>query len=79
MEKDKIQKFNLIKEETLTVLGLINILKEYPLDMKCITTWEGTIGSLTEENIYNTFDNKYLILDADNNLYREEFENGFTF
>jgi len=62
-----------IKDESITVKELIEILKEYPEDMKIMTTWESTLHSLTRDNIYESKTGS-LYIDADENFYKTSFE-----
>lgn len=65
-------KESLLLKDTLTVQELIDILQQYPKDMKVLSTWESTVNSLTKDNIYESLTGS-LYLDADNNSYKENF------
>lgn len=58
--------------DTLNVKQLIEILSRYPQDMKVITTWESTIHSILQENIYESKEG-HLYLDADDNSCKDDY------
>jgi hypothetical protein len=63
----------LMLDDSLTVEQLIECLKKYPKNMRCFFTWESVFRSIEEENIYVGKEN-ILLLDADFNEYKDEFE-----
>jgi len=56
----------------MTVAELIEALSKYPRDADVLVTWEGTTN---EPSVYQAKSGTILI-DGDNEFYREEFENG---
>lgn len=61
----------------MKVKELIEILKSYDSEMKCVFTWESIVRNFEEENIYHGNEN-YLLFDADNNFYKKLYENNFS-
>lgn len=59
--------------ETLTVNELVKALERFPGDMKVFTTWESTVHSLLEHNVYEALTGS-LYLDADENFYKKDFK-----
>lgn len=74
MEYDEYikERLNWNIKETLSIGELIDILNNYPKEMKVIITWESLTTTLTKENIYLSKWNT-LFLDADGNFYKEDF------
>lgn len=66
------EKERYLLKDTLTVQGLIEVLKKYPKDMKIMTTWQFTVHSLEKENIYESVTGR-LYLDAGENFYKDRF------
>lgn len=58
----------------MTTEELIEQLKLYP-GRTVVITWEGTANEIGPENIYLAHDGR-LILDADDNFYRERIIRG---
>lgn len=56
---------------------LIEVLRKRDVDGKArvMVTWEGTTHDLSQDNIYIAIDGR-LIIDADDNHYKERFVNG---
>lgn len=57
---------------TFTVKELIEHLKKYPENMPIVVTWESISRSIDEDHVYMGKD--VLIIDADYNSYRKDFE-----
>lgn len=70
-----IEDFGEPDEDCLSVNDLINILKKFPPQMKVMITWESTIHSLEEENIYVSWRDT-LLIDGDCNTYKDDFQKG---
>ncbi len=60
-------------EELETVGELIEALKEFDPKTPFKVTWEGTIQTLFKDSLYLSCNN-YLMIDADNNDYKEVFQ-----
>ncbi len=71
-----------------TVRELIGFLLEHNLDLPVLATWEGVTRAVGKENIYEgnpaprhpgsgTF-GKYLLIDADENFYKKEYQDGLS-
>lgn len=61
-----------IIEKTLSVKNLIELLKQYPPEMKVFSTWESTLHEITKENVYVSVTGN-LYIDSDDNFYKEHF------
>ncbi len=59
-------------QNTISVGRLIDILQKYPKEMLVITTWESTLHTLEEENLYESKEG-HLYIDADDNFYKKEY------
>jgi hypothetical protein len=62
-------------EELKTVGELIEVLKEFDPKTPIKVTWEGTIQTLFKDSLYLSYNN-VLMIDADNNDYKEVFQLG---
>jgi hypothetical protein len=61
-------------DNSIIVEELIEVLKKYPKEMKCIFTWESTLVQFSGENIYPG-NEQILLFDADQNSYKDRYEN----
>jgi hypothetical protein len=60
--------------ESITVKDLIELLEKYPKEMKCVFTWESIFRTFKEENLYPG-NEQVLLFDADENFYKDRYEN----
>lgn len=58
--------------KSLTVGELIDILKQYPSNMKVMITWESTVNEFKKMNVYEAVTGS-LYLDGDNSFYKNDF------
>lgn len=65
--------YELTVDDTMTVGELISVLKKFPEDTRIACTWESTIRSIDEENIYESRFGCILI-DSDYNYYKDSYE-----
>jgi hypothetical protein len=59
----------------MKVSELIERLRDFDPNAEVITTWESTTHTIDPHNIYRA-KNGMVVIDADRNRYREEFEAG---
>jgi hypothetical protein len=67
------EKEKFMRDRTLTVEKLINILNKYPKQMPVMCTWESTVNELREEYIYEAMTGT-LYIDGDYGFYKKDFE-----
>ena len=59
----------------MTVKELIDLLQQYPPYLEVAVTYESVVKNLNSTNLYVSADG-VLLLDADGNFYRDDFEKG---
>ncbi len=57
----------------MKVHELVDELLKYDLDAEVKVTWEGCIIPLNQSNVYVHSENGDVLIDADNNDYKERF------
>ncbi len=61
-------------EDCIRVGDLIEVLKNYDPHMICLFSWESVFHQFKLDNVYKG-NHDILIFDADDNSYKEQFEN----
>lgn len=61
--------------DSWTIERFIEELKKYPQTAMVNITWEGTTSPICEENMYMS-KRGWLMLDADENFYKDRYQKG---